>query len=235
MNNRIIAFVLFLFFSIASHVLIAQSYLSFGSNGVQHEDTLHVGDSIHFSFWLVNQGNVTIDDSVEVLCETFDIIGTSISSMSIGDTYNTASSLSVGDSILVNITELVTLSSYVLGDNIIVIWPASIVPGSVDTSFTPIHILNSISAGFELDISKGDLTVFPNPTNDYLILSNNLSLPMSDISVSDNQGNLLYIDKSTYLSPFYLYLSGLQLQSGVYFISSIIDNQRIIKRVVLAK
>ena len=233
MNNRIIAFVLFLFFSIGSHTVVAQSSLSFGSSGVQHEDTLAIGDSIHFSFWLVNEGNVAINDSVQVLCETFDIIGASISSMSIGGVYNAAGSLSVGDSILINITELVTFSSYVLGDNIIVIWPASITPGSVDTSTTPIHILNSVLAGFELEGSSNDLTAFPNPTNDYLILSNDLGLPMTGITVSDNQGNLLYIDKSTYFSPFYFDFRG--FQPGVYFISTIINNQPVVKRVALVK
>ena len=192
MNNRIIAFVLFLFFSIGSHTVVAQSSLSFGSSGVQHEDTLAIGDSIHFSFWLVNEGNVAINDSVQVLCETFDIIGASISSMSIGGVYNAAGSLSVGDSILINITELVTFSSYVLGDNIIVIWPASITPGIVDTSTTPIHILNSVLAGLELEGSSNDLTAFPNPTNDYLILSNDLGLPMKGITVSDNALKLVY-------------------------------------------
>lgn len=233
MNNRIIAFVLFLFFSIGSHTVVAQSSLSFGSSGVQHEDTLAIGDSIHFSFWLVNEGNVAINDSVQVLCETFDIIGASISSMSIGGVYNAAGSLSVGDSILINITELVTFSSYVLGDNIIVIWPASITPGIVDTSTTPIHILNSVLAGFELEGSSNDLTAFPNPTNDYLILSNDLGLPMKGITVSDNKGKLLYVDECTYFDPFYFDFHG--FQSGVYFISTIINNQPVVKRVALVK
>ena len=233
MNNKIMAFVLFLFFSIGSNPVFAQSYLSFGSSGVQHEDTLHIGDSIHFSFWLVNQGNVPVNDTLQVLCETFDIIGSSISSMTIGDYFNVASTLDIGDSILINITELVTFSSYVLGDNIIVIWPASVGPGSIDTSTTPIHILNSVVAGFELEGSSNDLTAFPNPTNDYLILSNDLGLPMKGITVSDNQGNLLYIDERTYFTPFYFDLSG--FQSGVYFISTIINNQPVVKRVALVK
>ena len=63
MNNKIIIFVLSLILSMGSDSLIAQSNLAFGSSGVQHEDTLHIGDSIHFDFWLVNQGNSTINDS----------------------------------------------------------------------------------------------------------------------------------------------------------------------------
>ena len=212
---------------------MAQSSLSFGSSGVQHEDTLSIGDSIHFSFWLVNEGNVAVNDPVEVLCETFDIIGASISFMAIGGVYNAAGSISVGDSILVNITEMVTFSSYVLGDNIIVIWPASIVPGSVDTSTTPIHILNSISAGFELEVLNNNLAAFPNPTKDYLMLSNNLGSLMTSITISDNKGNLLYIDNNTYFDTFYFDFRG--FHSGVYFISTIVNDQQVVKRVVLVK
>ena len=233
MNNKIMAFVLFLFFSIGSNPVFAQSYLSFGSSGVQHEDTLHIGDSIHFSFWLVNQGNVPVNDTLQVLCETFDIIGSSISSMTIGDDFNVASTLDVGDSILINIVELVTLASYVIGDNIIVIWPASIIPGNSDTSSTPIHILNSIPASSELSLSSKNLLVFPNPTNDHLILSNNFGLPMKGITVSDNKGKLLYIDDCTYFSSFYFNFRG--FQSGVYFIRTIINNQPVVKRVALVK
>jgi hypothetical protein len=233
MYNRIIVFILILFFSIKSNVIVAQSSLSFGYSGVQHEDTLSIGDSIHFSFWLVNQGNVIISDSVQVLCETFNINGISISSMSIGDTYNTVSTLNIGDSILINITELVTFSSYVLGDNIIVIWPASISPGIVDTSVTPIHILNRSTAVLELEMSDNWLTAFPNPTNDYLILSNNLGSPMTCITISDNKGNLLYVDKATYFNPFYFDFS--TFHSGVYFICAIIRNEQVVKRITLIK
>tara|TARA_B100001094_G_scaffold316354_1_gene357451 strand:- start:236 stop:937 length:702 start_codon:yes stop_codon:yes gene_type:complete len=233
MNNRIITFAFFFSFSIGCNFLIAQSYLSFGSSGVQHEDTLHIGDSIHFSFWLVNQGNVPVNDSLQVLCETFDIIGSPISSMVIGGSYNTASSLDVGDSILINITELVTVSSYAIGDNIIVIWPASIFPGSVDTSFTPIHILNSITVGLELSVSRDEMVVSPNPTNDYLILSNNLGSLMKGFAVFDDQGNFLYINENDLISPFCFDLSA--FCSGVYFVSTIINNQRIVKRVILVK
>ena len=129
MRHKVIFFFVFFLGLVKSNSMIAQSNLSFGSSGVQHEDTLHIGDSIHFSFWLVNQGAANINDSISMSCETFDVIGTSISSMSIGDNYNTAGSLSIGDSIFVTITEVVSYASYVLGDNIVVIWPAFIGSG----------------------------------------------------------------------------------------------------------
>ena len=153
MNNRIITFIFFLFLSIGSNALIAQGFntLSFGASGVQHEDTLYFGDSIHVSFWLVNQGTTPIYDFVSILSYTYDINGTQIGWGTLntsGNYYNTDSSLTVGDSILINITASVTLFDYVLGDNIIEIWPAPWASGNiVDTSLTPIHILTTNTGG----------------------------------------------------------------------------------------
>ena len=153
MNNRIITCVCVLIFSIGSSPIIAQGYntLSFGASGVQHEDTLYFGDSIHVSFWLVNQGTTPIYDFVSILSYTYDITGTQIGWGTLnawGNYYNTDSSLTVGDSILINITASVTLFSYVLGDNIIEIFPGMNGLGNVvDTSLTPIHILTSNTGG----------------------------------------------------------------------------------------
>ena len=232
MNNKLIVFLFLLLCSFYSSYLTAQSNLSFGTSGVQHEDTLNIGDSIHFSFWLVNQGTVSINDSISMSCETFDVFGTSISSMPIGGNYNAVGSISVGDSIFVTITEVVSYSSYVLGDNIIVIWPAFIGSGGVDTSMTPIHILGGTSSS-ELEMSNNKLIVFPNPIKDYFTLSNQLELPISGITLSDALGNILYIDNSIYYSSCSFNLS--RFQPGTYFIETIINNQRTTKRIVLVK
>ena len=233
MNNRIIIFVLSLIFSMSSESLIAQSDLSFGSSGIHHEDTLHIGDSIHFNFWLVNQGNSIINDSILMSCETFDILGIPISAMSIGNSYNTSGSLNVGDSIAVTITELVTYQSYVLGDNIIVIWPALIGVGTGDTSTTNIHILDSVSTGDKLEISGNKLIIYPNPIKDYFTISNKLGLPISNIAMSDHLGRLIYNDKRIHHEPINLHFSN--LNSGTYFIEAIVDHQRIIRKVILIK
>ena len=165
MNTKVIFFLVLFLTIVKSSSVMAQTNLSFGSSGVQHEDTLQIGDSIHFSFWLINDGNANINDSISMLCETFDVIGNSISSMSIGDSYNTVGSLNVGDSIFVTITEEVTFSSYVLGDNIVVIWPAFIGSGSIDTSMTNVHVLGSVTGYSELEFSSDKLRIFPNPVS----------------------------------------------------------------------
>ena len=135
----------------SSIVAQGNNILSFGASGVQHEDTLYFGDSIHVSFWLVNQGTTPIYDFVSIISNTYDTNGTQIGWGTLsasGNFYNTDSSLTVGDSILINITASVDLFNYALGDNIIEIFPAPWASGNiVDTSFTTIHILTNNTGG----------------------------------------------------------------------------------------
>ena len=126
---------IFLITIISINSAFAQVNISFGNSGVSHEDTLYIGDTIHFNFWIINQSNSILTDSLSIECETFDFNNNSISSMSIGEYYNTNLSLDVGDSLSVSISEVVTYASYVLGDNIIVIWPAFTTPGNVPKVF----------------------------------------------------------------------------------------------------
>ena len=187
---------------IGSSSIVAQGYntLSFGASGVQHEDTLYFGDSIHVSFWLVNQGTTPIYDFVSIISNTYDINGNQIGWGTLsasGNFYNTDSSLTVGDSIFINITASVSLFSYVLGDNTIEIWPA--LPGLgnvIDTSFTPIHILTSNIGGpivYIPDANFKALLISPfggvNTNGDSEIqvseaaaYSNNINVGMSNIS-----------------------------------------------------
>ena len=125
---------------------------------------------------------------------------------------------------------MVTYQSYVLGDNIIVIWPALIGTGTGDTSTTNIHIVDSVSTGDELEISGNKLIIYPNPIKNYFTISNKLGLPMSNITVTNHLGRLIYIDKTVHYEPAYLHFSN--LNSGTYFIEVIINGQRIVRRII---
>lgn len=230
MYNRILLFVSFFISSVFFSSLFAQSSLSFGASGVQHEDTLSIGDSIHFTFWLVNQGSGSINDSISISCETFDIFGTSISSMSIGGNYNTVGSLDVGDSIFVTITEIVTFSSYALGDNIVVIWPAYIGLGGVDTSMTDIHILGSLQSEYELDITSDKFLLFPNPSSGKIYI-NGSDISISSIHISDFLGNIVFEQSLINLNDFVFDVG--VFKHGIYFLTLNLKDRKITKKIVV--
>ena len=215
---------LFVAFLIFYNSALAQSNIGFGSNGIQHQDTLYIGDTIHFNFWLINQGNSILNDSISVNCETFDISWSSISSMSIGSLYNTSGSLAVGDSIHITISEVVTYQSYVLGDNIVVIWPASIVPGSVDTSITYVHILDSLSSNVSLD-GFSNVKLIPNPVSENLYFHYGKNIRDCSILIYDSNGRIIFDKNNVDLKYFVFNVNA--LKNGTYFLVINKDNKNI--------
>jgi len=223
-----ILFCLLVFFT--STVFSQISQLSFGFQGVSHEDTLHIGDTIHFDFWVVNQGVVSINDSLSIHCETFDDLGNSIASMSIGDYYNTIGVLDPGDSLFITISEVVSYQSYVLGDNIIVIWPASIGGGDVDTSATEIHILESLPASLNEGLNCNDILLFPNPVcQDVLFFNSNC--PISSVQAFDIFGRLKYLNLDLSLDQPSISLG--KLTKGFYSIEIISNKERFIHKILV--
>ena len=169
----------------------SQNNISFGVDGVSHEDTLYIGDTIHFNFWLINQSMSVLTDSLSIHCETFDDLGISISSMSIGSYYN-ISSLAAGDSLFITISELVSYQSYVLGDNIVVIWPALVGSGNVDTSMTNVYIIDSMmSEIITKDNFNDEVLFYPNPVDMDLIYFDSEYL-ISHIRIIDIYGRIIY-------------------------------------------
>tara|TARA_B100001758_G_C18330050_1_gene568287 strand:+ start:238 stop:936 length:699 start_codon:yes stop_codon:yes gene_type:complete len=229
MNRYIICLVIL--FLIKSNDILAQSSIGFGVDGVQHEDTLYIGDTIHFNFWLINQGNVSVNDSIYMSCETFDQSnGIFISSMSIGDPYNTNGSINPGDSIYITISEVVTYQSYVLGDNIIVIWPASNIPVTVDTSLTEIHILDSLlNADLELNRLINSLVVFPDPVSEKLYCYTENNLFVSSISLYDSFGRNIFRKNNIFIKDFKFHTKG--LNKGVYFFTVIYNGNKVVRKV----
>ena len=151
--------------------------------------------------------------------------------MSIGESYNTTGSLNVGDSIFVTITEEVTYSSYVLGDNIVVIWPAFIGLGGVDSSMTNIHILGSMSAGSPLEFLGNKLLVFPNPVSSNMHINTEIDIKTSYIHILDCFGNIIFEQSQIDLNHFVFNVS--MLKQGVYFVVLGFGNRKITKKIIV--
>lgn len=215
------------FFFVSS--AFSQTYLSFGVNGVSHEDTLYIGDTINFNFWIVNQSTLLMTDSLSINCETFDDAGVSIAAMPIGNYYNTT--LAPGDSLFVTISEIVSYQSYVLGDNIVVIWPAAVGGGTVDTSFTHLHVLDSVSAtGFNERFVNHEVLFYPNPVDQNVIFFNSV-YPISDMQIVDIFGRVVACYEDVYVGPSNISLHN--LSKGVYFIRMNVKRKRVVHRIFI--
>jgi hypothetical protein len=135
----------------------AQIQLGFGSNGVDHADTLQYGDPITFSFYIVNQSNTFIQDSISINLTVWDQFFQQSNNMSLGSYMTPSGSLSSGDSLFITYTTPVIQQMYFLGDNLVVIWPGLVAPSSSDTSATAVYIFPSNPSSIQEYTSKAKL------------------------------------------------------------------------------
>jgi len=143
MNVKSIILVLLIILC-GSNTADAQFQLGFGSNGVDHADTVQYGDPITFSFHIVNQSNSTvIQDSISINLTVWDQFLQLSNNMSLGSYMTPSGSLSSGDSLSIIYTTTVTQQMYFLGDNLVVIWPGLVAPSFPDTSITTVHVLGN--------------------------------------------------------------------------------------------
>ena len=209
----------------------AQNHLSFGSSGVDHPDTLYLGDPIEFNFWIVNNGSANLSDSITINCETFNNLGIQISGMQLGSFIDSTSTLNVGDSLYISIHDTVSYQSYMVGDNLIVIWPAFVTPVSSDTSMTYLHVLDTIQTTIRNEIKMTRFTIFPNPSSSDFHLESEPNSLISYFYVFDVLGNVKLMKEN--INKNKISVKRDDLDAGIYFIVVNINNEIIIQRLIV--
>jgi hypothetical protein len=120
--------------------------LSFSPNNTALADTIALGDTIWYNFWVVNDGNSVITDYISLNTARFCQAQGMINEREIG--HVNPGALFPGDSIefpLGMLYEVVHQQNYLTGDNIVVIWPRVEVldPQVNEHLTTQIHVLNN--------------------------------------------------------------------------------------------
>ena len=149
--------------------------VSFSSNNISLPDTISMGDTIWYQCWIVNEGNSVITDHIALraarLCQS--------QAQALADEreigHINPGALFPGDSIelpLGMLYEVVNHQNYLIGDNIVVIWPRVQLPSSQQNEhFTAqIYVRNkSIISGINDAIkSKKNCFYFTNKTIHFL-------------------------------------------------------------------
>ena len=71
MINKRIFIITFILLCSLYNLVYSQAHLSFGYNGVVHQDTVSHGDTLFFSFWVLNTGNAPLNDSIQLKVLSF--------------------------------------------------------------------------------------------------------------------------------------------------------------------
>ena len=160
------------FFTFNSNAQNSSINISFGQNGISIPDTVTMGDSIWFSCWVVNSGEDVLAENILLKAARYDASLGLVSNRTIGG--QGPNFIYPDDSIQFVpgfLFEVVTNQSYLIGDNIVVIWPKADVPNTISQTnqyiYSNLHVLsNSISSISEKN-SKANY-FYPQPAKDMI-------------------------------------------------------------------
>ena len=161
---------IFCFFASETKAQNSSINISFGQNGISIPDTVAMGDSIWFSCWVVNSGNDVLAENILLKAARHDPVLGLVSNRTIGG--QGPNFIYPDDSIQFVpgfLFEVVTTQNYLIGDNIVVIWPKADVPNTINQTnqyiYSNLHVLsNSISSISEK--TKKVHYFYPQPAKD---------------------------------------------------------------------
>ena len=147
--------------------------ISFGYDGISIPDTVTMGDTIPFSCWVVNNGEDVLAENILLKAARYDANLGFVNSRTIGG--QGPNFIFPNDSIQFVpgfLFEVVTTQNYLIGDNIVVIWPKAAVPPSISqtnqNAYSNLYVLSNSSVTFISEKTGKAQYFYPQPANDKL-------------------------------------------------------------------
>ena len=158
MKNKSLIFVLVFCASIFSNEIDAQ--YSIDIDAQLNHDTITYGQGFDILVTLTNTGSFAITTPIYLWYGSRSVNVLSIDPSSIYQfpltIYPNVLGFDPNESISINIQSMssmpaTTTSALQTGDNLIVIWPSSLVPINTDSAITPVHVLNTTTSVEEIN------------------------------------------------------------------------------------
>ncbi len=189
--------------------------LSFGANGIHIPDTVTLGDTLHFSCWVVNTGNDVIADNILIEAASYNQVQGLTNTRTIGG--QGPNFIFPGDStefVPGFLSETVTQQHYLIGDNIVVIWPKVSSPVSQTTQyiFKNMFVIGSAMVSVAPEtINK--LQFHPQPANNQISFESNKNvLKVQIFDLLGRELNTYSLDNNV--------LNTTNIESGMYLINA---------------
>ena len=167
-------------FAFNSHAQNSSINISFGQNGISIPDTVVMGDSIWFSCWVVNSGDDVLAENILLKAARDDSSLGFVSNRTIGG--QGPNFMYPDDSIQFVpgfLFEVVTNQNYLIGDNIVVIWPRADVPNTISQTsqyiYSNLHVLSNSISSISEKTSKARY-FYPQPAKDRIYFNSSSDL-----------------------------------------------------------
>lgn len=210
----------------------AQIHLSFGTPGVHYDDSVSYGDFLSFAFWIVNDGPDTLIEPIDINLVITDSSNTTSSTAYLGNFSLTNNFLSPNDSLFIVSWDYLSPQSYMLGDNIVVIWPSfvsPITPISYDI-FTGNLFVSSISSMQE-KVSENGFLIYPNPVIDKAIIQTQIQSNIEKLRMLDISGKV--IRDIQIKNKQYVVFQKKEIPKGVYFIEMTTNEKKDLQKIII--
>ncbi|MDQ3046565.1 MAG: T9SS type A sorting domain-containing protein [Bacteroidota bacterium] len=196
----------------------SQDTLSIGQyDYTVYNDTLSSGTEDSVSFWVINSGPSTFNDSLFLITEVQDSAGFLFTAV---DTNWLVPTIFGGDSIRMTLYSTYyttpTPNQYHYDINVIVIWPFGINAITGDSLFYTVFVTLPLGIS-ELDLS-GLISCYPNPVAGQFGILNSSNFSIERVRIYNNAGTFISEHRKTECIPVDL------LSKGMYLIEIELDN-----------
>ena len=211
----------------------AQIHLGFGAHGVHYDDSVSYGDFLSFAFWIVNDGPDTLIEPIDINLVITDSNNTTSTTAYLGNFSLTSNFLSPNDSLFIVSWDYLSPQSYMLGDNIVVIWPSFVSPTtpiSYDI-FTGNLFVSSTSSVQEKVAENNGFLIYPNPVIDRATIQTQTQSNIEKLRMLDVSGKVIRDIKIS--NKQYVVFQKKEIPKGIYFIEITTKKKKYLQKIII--
>ena len=228
MKKILLIFSIILAFATTSKSQVSNIHLSFGELGVTYHDTLDFNQTISFSFWIRNTGNIPLESLIEINLIN-SIYPTDVHWL--GEFADSDTILSPGDSIYITCWDYISPQAYIGGDNIVVIWPSAVTPLPFTSDEFVGGIFVNTTTQLNSILKEQDFSIYPNPISERSVLTNINNKEIISITFYDILGNIIYREENMDLRQ--INIKEEEFNTGIYFVEITSGENKIIKKIII--
>ena len=210
----------------------AQIHLGFGVPGVHYDDSVSYGDFLSFAFWIVNNGPDTLIEPIDINLLITDSNNTSSTSAYLGNFSLTNNFLLPNDSLFIVSWDYLSPQSYMLGDNIVVIWPSFVSPTTpISYDIFTGNLFVSSTSFVQEKVAENGLLIYPNPVIDRATIQTQTQSNIEKLRMLDVSGKVIRDIKIS--NQHYVTFHKRDLPKGIYFIEITTKKKKYLQKIII--
>jgi hypothetical protein len=210
----------------------AQIHLGFGAPGVHYDDSVSYGDFLSFAFWIVNDGPDTLIEPIDINLVITDSNNTTSTTAYLGNFSLTSNFLSPNDSLFIVSWDYLSPQSYMLGDNIVVIWPSFVSPTTpISYDIFTGNLFVSSTSSVQEKVAENGLLIYPNPVIDKATIQTQTQSNIEKLRMLDVSGKIIRDIKIS--NKQYVVFQKKEIPKGIYFIEITTKKKKYLQKIII--